>query len=84
MSNFTNFHTGFCEMRGAVCAGGIRETIRDWELCHVLRCNPARSPALSAGGIEEANEKRKEFYKTILEQRYEKILLKSYNELISK
>ena len=44
-------------MRGAVCAGCIRETIRDWELCHVLRCNPARSPALSAGGIEEANEK---------------------------
>lgn len=34
--------------------------------------------------IENISEKRKEFYKTILEQRYEKILLKSYNELMSK
>ena len=35
----------------------------------------------SVGNI---SEKRREFYKTILEQRYEKILLKSYNELMSK
>lgn len=34
--------------------------------------------------IENVSEKRREFYKTILEQRYEKILLKSYNELVSK
>ena len=34
--------------------------------------------------IENITEKRKIFYKTILEQRYEKILLKSYNELISR
>ena len=33
---------------------------------------------------ENISEKRKEFYKIILEQRYEKILLKSYNEFISK
>ena len=31
--------------------------------------------------IENISEKRKEFYKTILKQRYEKILLKSYHEL---
>ena len=29
--------------------------------------------------IENISEKRREFYKTILKQRYEKILLKSYN-----
>ena len=34
--------------------------------------------------VENISEKRREFYKTILEQRYEKILLKSYNELMSK
>ena len=34
--------------------------------------------------VENISKKRKEFYKTILEQRYEKILLKSYNELIVK
>ena len=34
--------------------------------------------------IENISEKRKEFYKTILKQRYEKILLKSYHELKSK
>ncbi len=34
--------------------------------------------------IEKISEKRREFYKTILRQRYEKILLKSYNELISR
>ena len=34
--------------------------------------------------IENISEKRREFYKTILKQRYEKILLKSYNELMSK
>lgn len=34
--------------------------------------------------IENISEKRREFYKTILEQRFEKILLKSYNELMSK
>lgn len=34
--------------------------------------------------VENISEKRKEFYKTIFEQRYEKILLKSYNELMSK
>lgn len=34
--------------------------------------------------IENISEKRKEFYKTILEQRYKKILLKSYNDLMSK
>ena len=34
--------------------------------------------------IENITEKRKVFYKTILEQRYEKILLKSYNDLMSK
>ncbi|MDY3854511.1 MAG: HipA domain-containing protein [Butyribacter sp.] len=34
--------------------------------------------------IENISEKRKEFYKTILEQRYEKILFKSYDELMSK
>lgn len=34
--------------------------------------------------VENISEKRKEFYKIILEQRYEKILLKSYNEFISK
>jgi len=31
--------------------------------------------------VENISEKRREFYKTILEQRYEKILLRSYNEL---
>lgn len=34
--------------------------------------------------VENISKKRKEFYKTILEQRYEKILLNSYNELIVK
>ena len=34
--------------------------------------------------MENISKKRNEFYKTILEQRYEKILLKSYNELMSK
>ena len=34
--------------------------------------------------VENISEKRREFYKTILKQRYEKILLKSYNELMSK
>ena len=34
--------------------------------------------------IENISEKRREFYKTILKQRYEKILLKSYNQLMSK
>ena len=34
--------------------------------------------------IENISEKRREFYKTILQQRYEKILLKSYNELMQK
>ena len=34
--------------------------------------------------IENISEKRRGFYKTILNQRYEKILLKSYNELMSK
>lgn len=34
--------------------------------------------------VENISEKRKEFYKTILEQRYEKILLQSYHALISK
>ena len=34
--------------------------------------------------VENISEKRKEFYKTILKQRYEKILLKSYHELKSK
>ena len=34
--------------------------------------------------VENISEKRREFYKTILEQRYEKILLKSYNKLMSK
>lgn len=34
--------------------------------------------------VENISKKHKEFYKTILEQRYEKILLKSYNELIVK
>ena len=34
--------------------------------------------------VENISEKRKEFYKMILEQRYEKILFKSYNELMSK
>ena len=33
--------------------------------------------------IEAISEKRKEFYKTILKQRFEKILLKSYNKLKS-
>lgn len=33
--------------------------------------------------IENISEKRKEFYKIILRQRYEKILLKSYNELMT-
>lgn len=33
---------------------------------------------------ENISETRKEFYKTILKQRYEKILLKSYNKLLSK
>lgn len=33
--------------------------------------------------IENISEKRKEFYKIILQQRYEKILLKSYNELMT-
>ena len=34
--------------------------------------------------IENISEKRREFYKTILKQRYEKILFKSYHELMSK
>lgn len=34
--------------------------------------------------VENISEKRKEFYKTILKQRYEKILLKSYNGLMSR
>lgn len=34
--------------------------------------------------IENISEKRKMFYKTILEQRYEKILLKSYNDLMER
>ncbi len=34
--------------------------------------------------VDNISEKRKIFYKTILKQRYEKILLKSYNELMSK
>ena len=34
--------------------------------------------------VENISEKRKKFYKTILEQRYEKILLKSYKELMSR
>ena len=34
--------------------------------------------------IENITEKRKIFYKTILRQRYEKILLKSYNDLMSR
>lgn len=34
--------------------------------------------------VENISKKHKEFYKTILEQRYEKILLNSYNELIVK
>lgn len=34
--------------------------------------------------IENISEKRREFYKTILEQRYKKILIKSYNDLMSK
>ena len=34
--------------------------------------------------IENISEKRREFYKTILKQRYEKILLKSYNDLMSR
>ena len=34
--------------------------------------------------VENISEKRKEFYKTILKQRYEKILFKSYNELMSR
>lgn len=34
--------------------------------------------------VENISEKRKEFYKTILEQRYEKILLNSYKELMWK
>ena len=34
--------------------------------------------------VENISEKRKEFYITILEQRYEKILLKSYKELMSR
>ena len=33
--------------------------------------------------IEVISEKRKEFYKTILKQRFEKILLESYNKLKS-
>ena len=33
--------------------------------------------------IEAISEKRKEFYKTILKQRFEKILLESYNKLKS-
>ena len=34
--------------------------------------------------VENISEKRREFYKTILEQRYKKILIKSYNDLMSK
>ncbi len=34
--------------------------------------------------VENISDTRKIFYKTILEQRYEKILLKSYNELMAK
>lgn len=34
--------------------------------------------------IENISEKRKEFYKIILKQRYEKILLESYNQLLSR
>jgi len=34
--------------------------------------------------VENISEIRKTFYKTILEQRYKKILLKSYNELMTK
>lgn len=34
--------------------------------------------------VENISEKRKEFYKTILKQRYEKILLESYNKLLSR
>lgn len=33
--------------------------------------------------VENISEKRKEFYKIILKQRYEKILLESYNRLKS-
>ena len=34
--------------------------------------------------VEYISEIRREFYKTILKQRYENILLKSYNELMSR
>ena len=34
--------------------------------------------------VENISEKRREFYKIILKQRYEKILLRSYNELMAK
>lgn len=34
--------------------------------------------------VENISEKRKEFYKTILKKRYEKILLESYNKLMGK
>ena len=34
--------------------------------------------------VENISEKRKEFYKTMIHQRYEKILLKSYRDLMSR
>ena len=34
--------------------------------------------------VENISEQRKKFYKIILQQRYEKILLKSYHELMAK